>query len=101
MGKKHKRERERDCDYQSIALREESKVSSTNWPQQSSDLFSVQARVTRGSGEGNSHSCLICRIFRESVSFCHLKIRVDLVSLCFEISRAGNLRWRIKVKRKE
>lgn len=73
--------RERDCDYQSIALREESKVSSTDWPQQSSDLFSVQARVIRGGGEGNSHLCLICRIFRKSMSFCHLELRVDLVSL--------------------
>lgn len=54
MGKKH--ERERDCDYQSIALRGEPKVSSTEWPLQSSDLFSVQARVARGGGEGNSHS---------------------------------------------
>lgn len=47
---------ERDCDYQSIALREEPKISFTDRPQQSSDLFSVQARVTRGGGEGNSHS---------------------------------------------
>lgn len=47
---------ERDCDYQSIALREETKISSTEWPQQLSDLFSVQARITRDGGEGNSPS---------------------------------------------
>lgn len=74
--------RERDCDYQSIALREESKVSSTDWPQQSSDLFSVQASVTRGGGEGNSHSHLICRIFRES----HLQdFQREYVILSFRI----------------
>lgn len=47
---------ERDCYPQSITLSEEPKVSSPEHPQQSSDLFSVRARVAGGGREGNSHS---------------------------------------------
>lgn len=98
MGKKHKR----DSDYQSITLREEPKVSSADWPQQSSDLFSVQARVTEMVGREIPIHDVSSAGFSERV--CHsvtLKLRVDLVSLCFDISEAANLRWRIKMKQRE
>lgn len=71
-------EREREAvvpKHNTLIMKYNTKGFSTEWPQQLSDLFSVQARVTRGGGEGNSRSCPICRIFREIISFCHFKIK--------------------------